>query len=70
MPEAKDQFADALVAAGPHQRIPAKQQIFAPLIGSWRLLVTWLDADGQVSRQERGEWHVHGILSGKAIQDV
>jgi hypothetical protein len=70
MSQAQNEFADALVAFGPHERIPTQQQIFGPFVGKWRLLATWFDADGRVSRREKGEWHFHWILSGMAIQDV
>ena len=70
MSQAQNGFADALIATGPHERIPAKQQIFAPFIGSRRLLVRWFGVDGNVCRQERGEWHFCWILSGLAVQDV
>jgi hypothetical protein len=63
-------FSEVLVSAGPHPDLPAEQQIFAPFVGSWDLLVTWYDEGGAVRRQERGEWHFAWVLEGRAIQDV
>ncbi len=63
-------FAAALVSEGPHPDIPPAHRLFAPMIGSWDLLITWLDVDGSVARQERGEWHFSWVLEGRAIQDI
>lgn len=63
-------FGDALLSAGPHPDIPPEQQIFAPFIGSWDLIVRWFDEAGGLSREERGEWHFAWILEGRGIQDV
>lgn len=58
-----------LASPGPHPAVPKHKQIFAPFIGSWDLEVKWL-ADGNIVRQERGEWHFAWVLEGRAIQDV
>jgi hypothetical protein len=58
-----------LECAEPHPDIPVGQRIFAPLIGSWDLVVTWYQNGVQV-RQEAGEWHFAWVLEGRAIQDV
>lgn len=63
-------FAEALLSDGPHERIPPEQQIFAPFIGSWDLVVRWYDEVGKISGEERGEWHFAWILEGRGIQDV
>lgn len=63
-------FAESLISAGPHKAIPPEQQIFAPFIGSWDLLVHWFDEAGKLSREDRGEWHFAWILEGRGIQDV
>ncbi|WP_034161584.1 hypothetical protein [Sphingomonas sp. ERG5] len=63
-------FAAVLISDGPHPDIPPQHRLFAPLIGSWDLLITWLDSGGETVRQERGEWHFSWVLEGRAIQDV
>jgi hypothetical protein len=63
-------FAAALLSSGPNTEVPAKDQIFAPFIGSWDLIVRWHDAAGQVTRQEQGEWYFSWVLEGRGIQDV
>lgn len=63
-------FAEALLSAGASSEIPAADQIFAPFIGSWDLIVRWFDADGNVTRDESGEWHFAWVLEGRGIQDV
>jgi len=50
--------------------MPADEQLFGPLIGSWDLVVRWFDERGSVSREEAGEWHFAWVLEGRAIQDV
>lgn len=63
-------FAAALLSSGPNTEVPAKDQIFAPFIGSWDLVVRWHDAAGQVTRKEEGEWYFSWVLEGRGIQDV
>ena len=63
-------FADSLVSAAPHADIPENQQIFAPFIGDWDLIVKWYDEKGGLSRAARGEWHFSWVLEGRGIQDV
>ena len=70
MTQLPNEFADALISAGPHPQISSANQIFAPFVGSWRLQVSWFDMDGRLSRQERGEWHFSWVLEGRAIQDI
>ena len=62
-------IAESLVSVGPHPDIPVSDLIFTPFIGSWDLRVTWY-AEGEVVRQEDGEWHFGWVLEGRAIQDV
>jgi hypothetical protein len=63
-------FTDALLSNVPHPTIPQDNRIFEPFIGSWKLVVSWFDEDGQLSRQVPGEWHFARVLEGRAIQDV
>ena len=63
-------FAAALLSSEPNAEVPAGDQIFAPCIGSWDLVVRWHDAAGQVTREEQGEWYFSWVLEGRGIQDV
>ena len=63
-------FAAALVSDRPHGAIPPEDQIFAPFIGSWDLVVSWFDSAGALSRRQDGEWHFAWVLEGRGIQDV
>jgi hypothetical protein len=47
-PEA-NAVATSLLSPGPHPELLPEQQIFAPFIGSWDLLVTWYGVDGRVA---------------------
>lgn len=62
-------LAQSLISVGPHPDIPETNAIFAPFVGSWDLSVTWYE-DGEVVRQQNGEWHFAWVLEGRAIQDV
>jgi hypothetical protein len=53
----------------PHPELTAELDVFAPLIGSWDLQVTWLENDVPV-RQALGEWHFARVLEGRAVQDI
>ena len=53
MSQAQNEFADALVAIGPHERIPTQQQIFGPFVGRWRLLKISANAFAGLSRTEK-----------------
>lgn len=66
--ESLSRFCHALVSE--HPTIPEEAQLFAPLIGSWDLVVRWFDKQGVVSREENGEWHFAWVLEGRAVQDV
>jgi hypothetical protein len=61
-------FFDALCAADLHPTVT--NDLFGPVIGSWRLIVTWFDDFGNQTRSSEGEWHFARILEGRAIQDV
>lgn len=63
-------FAQALISVGVSQTIPVRSRIFEPFIGSWDLLVRWFDANGQLTREEKGEWHFARVLEGRGVQDV
>lgn len=65
-----DLMANRLFSRGPADDIPEAQRLFAPLIGSWELDVSWYDAQGTRTRRESGEWHFAWVLGGRGIQDV
>ena len=62
-------IAESLVSIGPHPDIPVSALIFAPLIGSWDLRVTWY-AEGEVVRQEDGEWHFDWVLDRASLLKI
>lgn len=63
-------FTSLLISNAPADDIPEEQRLFAPLIGSWDLAVTWYDAGGVATRRETGEWHFAWVLDGRGIQDI
>jgi hypothetical protein len=63
-------FAASLISAGPHPDLPEEQQLFAPFIGDWDLIVSWFDDRANLTRREQGEWHFSWVLEGRGIQDV
>jgi hypothetical protein len=58
-----------LAAAGPYAGLDKNRQLYAPLIGSWKVDATWYEPDGS-SRKAEGEWHFDWILGGRGVQDV
>jgi hypothetical protein len=66
----QNEFVASLVASGPHPQIASSNQIFAPFVGSWDLLVSWFDENGRLIRRQAGEWHFSWVLEGRAIQDI
>ncbi len=62
-------FLDALGAGGPAADRAGNMDLYAWLIGSWKLDVTRFLEDGSTRRQP-GEWHFGWVLEGRAIQDV
>lgn len=63
-------FLEALISPAAHADVPDDQRIFEPFIGSWALVVRWYGPDGNLVKQEDGEWHFSRVLEGRAIQDV
>jgi hypothetical protein len=62
-------FAGSLVAAGLAPEIPAADDIYGWLIGSWELEVRHYLVDLS-ARGLRGEVHFGRVLEGRAVQDV
>ncbi|HEV2594616.1 MAG TPA: hypothetical protein VGU01_05385 [Sphingomicrobium sp.] len=62
-------LANVLLAQGPNHDHAAELQLFGQFEGAWGLDVTWF-RNGELVREERGEWHFGWILDGRAMQDV
>jgi hypothetical protein len=61
---------DALRADGPNPENADKLRLFGRLVGSWDVEGRYFDADGNVTRENTGEWHFGWVLEGRVIQDV
>jgi hypothetical protein len=61
---------EALRADGPSPEHADKLMLFGRLVGSWDIEGRFLDGDGKVIREARGEWHFGWVLEGRVIQDV
>src|SRR5215510_7315277 len=67
---AAQRFAELMVADGPRPEYAEAFRPFAPLIGSWDLVVKWYDETGEVTRETKGEWHFAWVLDGRAMADI
>jgi hypothetical protein len=61
---------EALTAEGPFPEYADKLMLFGRLVGSWDIVGRYFDADGNVTREQAGEWHFGWVLEGRVIQDV
>jgi len=61
---------EALAADGPYAPLADKLSLFGRLVGSWDIEGRYLDPDGNVTKESKGEWHFGWVLEGRAIQDV
>ncbi len=57
-------LAEAFVAEGPRPELAERLSLFAPLIGSWDLIVY----EGE--QRTTAEWHFGWALDGRAVADV
>jgi len=64
-----DGFLSLLPSAARSPHLPAEDDLYGWLVGSWDLDVVSHDDEG-VTRRTRGEVHVARILEGRAVQDV
>ncbi|WP_037303141.1 hypothetical protein [Amycolatopsis orientalis] len=64
-----ERIATLFTAAEPRPELAARLGVFAPLIGSWDLVVHNHGEDGSV-RTVDGEWHFGWALDGRAVTDV
>jgi hypothetical protein len=65
-----DAMIQALKADGPHPDYADKLMLFGRLVGSWDVDWRLIDGDGNVTKDDPGEWHFGWALEGRAIQDV
>jgi hypothetical protein len=64
-----DAFLKILPAAGRSPDIPASDDLFGFLIGSWEFDLVAYDDEGNVTKSV-GEAHFSWVLEGRAVQDV
>jgi hypothetical protein len=64
------EMIEALVAAGPLTEYADKLMLFGRLVGGWDIEGRFFNPEGQVTREQQGEWHFGWVLEGRAIQDV
>ena len=64
------EMIEALTAAGPLPEYADKLMLFGRLVGGWDIEGRHFNSDGQVTKEQRGEWHFDWVLEGRAIQDV
>lgn len=62
-------FFSALISDERSIEIQETYDIYAPLLGSWEVMIT--DLMGDIKENKKiGEWHFSRILEGRAIQDI
>ncbi len=64
------EMIEALAAAGPLTDYADKLMLFGRLVGGWDIEGSYFNPEGQVTKEQRGEWHFDWVLEGRAIQDV
>lgn len=60
---------DVFSADAPRPELADRLGVFAPLVGTWDLVVEDVAADGSVEVSD-GEWHFGWALDGRALADV
>jgi hypothetical protein len=63
-------FAEALVSQTRSPDIHPDLDIYASLLGNWKLRLIDYDLDGRVIRDQTGIWYFSRTLEGRAVQDV
>ena len=61
---------EALAAKGPFPDYADKLMLFGQLVGGWDIEGRHFNPAGQLTKEQRGEWHFGWVLEGRAIQDV
>ena len=64
------EMIDALAADGPLPEYADKLMLFGRLVGAWDIEGQYFNAEGQITKEQRGEWHFDWVLEGRVIQDV
>ena len=65
-----DDFIISLISNGCSADIEPAQDIYARLLGNWKLKIIDYYPDGGTQRNQTGTWHFARTLEGRAIQDV
>ena len=60
---------NVLLASGQNEAGASELALFGQFEGAWDLDVSWFK-NGDLIREEKGEWHFGWILDGRAMQDV
>jgi hypothetical protein len=68
--EERQGFVSLLTQSGRSEEIPASEDIYGWLVGSWELDVLHYRAVDVRAQQIRGEAHFAWVLEGRAIQDI
>ena len=65
-----EDFISALISGSLSADIEPAQDIYARLLGNWKLKMVDYYPDGRIRREHTGTWHFSRTLEGRAIQDV
>lgn len=65
-----EDFIGTLISDSRSTDIEPEQDIYAPLLGNWKLKMIDYYPDGKRQREHTGSWHFSRTLEGRAIQDV
>jgi hypothetical protein len=65
-----EDFISTLISESRSADIEQEQDIYAPLLGNWKLKMIDYYPDGRKQRDHTGSWHFSRTLEGRAIQDV
>ena len=66
----KEDFIGTLISDSRSTDIEPEQDIYAPLLGNWKLKMIDYYPDGKRQREHTGSWYFSRTLEGRAIQDV
>ena len=65
-----DDFNNTLISDSRSVEIEPEQDIYARLLGNWKLKMIDYYPDGKTQRDHTGTWYFSRTLEGRAIQDV
>ena len=66
----KEDFISTLISDSRSADIEPEQDIYARLLGNWKLKMIDYYPDGRTQREHTGTWYFSRTLEGRAIQDV